>query len=58
MESKAGKQVPASFTKFVGLDWTRRALSQAERAIPEGVVAAPAIYLEPAGGGIWLVVRL
>lgn len=58
VESKAGKQVPASFTRFVALEWTRRALSQAERSIPVGVEASPAVYLEPAGGGRWLVVKL
>jgi hypothetical protein len=58
IESKKGKQIPASFSKFVGLDWTRRALQQARAGTPVGVVAFPAIYMEPEGGGQWLIVDL
>lgn len=56
-QDKAGAQIPASFQKFVGLEWTRHALKQAMMTIPEGVVAYPALYLEPPGGGWWLVVK-
>jgi hypothetical protein len=58
IEAKAGAQIPAAFSKFVGLDWTRRALQQAASGTPEGVVAFPAVYLEPEGGGQWLLVDL
>src|SRR3990167_5078602 len=40
-EVKAGKQTPASFTKFVSGEWFRHALSQSERAIPVGIDAKP-----------------
>ena len=58
VESKSGKQIPASFSKFTTLEWTRRALSQAERAIPEGVKANAAIYMEIPRQGAYLVVKL
>jgi hypothetical protein len=58
VEAKAGAQVPASFAKFAGLEWTRRAISQAERAIPVGVQANPAVYIEVPRKGAWLVVKL
>lgn len=53
-EVKTGKQVPASFAKFVTTDWFRRALSQSERAIPVGIDARPAVSID----GKWLVVDL
>jgi len=58
VEMKSGSQIPANFRRFIELEWTRRALSQAERAVPEGVQANPALYLEPPRAGRWLVVRL
>jgi hypothetical protein len=59
VEVKAGAQVPASFQKFASLDWTRRALSQADRAIPVGVQAYPAVYLRlPERKGHYLVVKV
>lgn len=53
-EVKTGNQVPASFRKFVTLDWTRRALSQSERAIAVGIDARASICID----GRWLVVDL
>ena len=44
-EHKTGEQVPKSFDKFGGTDWSRRALSQAERAIPTGSDALPAVTI-------------
>src|SRR3989304_6862801 len=44
-EHKTGEQVPKSFDKFVGTAWFRRALSQAERAIPTGSGALPAVTI-------------
>jgi hypothetical protein len=59
IESKSGYQIPRSFAAFSKLDWTRHALGQAERAIPAGVQAYPALYLElPERGGRWLVVKV
>jgi hypothetical protein len=55
---KGGRQVPASLLKFLALDWTRRALSQAERVIPAGVAALPAILARLPGGEEWLLVRV
>lgn len=57
-QDKAGEQVPMAFRRFVALEWTRRALEQAERSVAVGSGAKPALYLEPPGGGRWLVVRL
>ena len=54
MESKAGKQIPASFAKFIGTEWFRRALGQAGRAVPYGTGAIPAVVLD----GRWLVADL
>jgi hypothetical protein len=53
-EVKTGQQIPASFRKFIGLDWTRRALSQSERAIAVGIDARASICID----GRWLVVDL
>lgn len=53
-EVKAGKQVGASFWKFIGSEFFRRALSQSERAIPVGIDARPAVCID----GRWLVVDL
>lgn len=59
VEHKSGDQVPRSFRKFVALEWTRRALSQAERALPVGSGARPAITMSwPGSSEIWGVVRL
>lgn len=58
IEVKQGLQIPASFVKFSRLDWTREALSQAERAIPVGVQAFPTLCLQPVGGGMWLMVKV
>ena len=44
-EHKTGEQVPKSFDKFVSTEWFRRALSQAERAIPTGSGALPAVTI-------------
>lgn len=54
VEWKAGAQVPASFRKFVASEWTRHALSQAERAQRVGDSSDPAIGID----GKWLLVRL
>lgn len=42
-EWKTGAQIPASFTKFIGTDWFRRALSQANRARRVGDGSMPAV---------------
>jgi len=55
-EWKTGGQVPASFLKFIGLDWTRRALSQANRARRIGDGSMPAIGIVVAGK-TWLLVE-
>ena len=57
-ENKHGEQIPASFRRFVELEWTRRALSQAERSIPIGVQAYAAVRLDLGRGGTYMVVRL
>jgi len=57
-QDKHGQQVPASFVKFLGLEWTRHALRQVERKLPVGSDAMPALYLEPTGQGSWLLVKI
>jgi hypothetical protein len=60
-EMKAGRQIPREFVRFARSEWARRAWSQAERAIPAGVQAEPAIYCElpkEDGGGAFLIVTL
>lgn len=44
-EVKTGEQIPASFDKFVGSEWFRRALSQSARAVPVGSGALPCVVL-------------
>jgi hypothetical protein len=53
-ESKAGSQVPKSFTKFIGTDWFRRALSQSERGLPFGSRAKAGVAIN----GKWIVVKI
>lgn len=55
---KAGQQIPAAFSSFIASEWFRHAISQAERSIPVGVDAKPAVQMLPSGGGIWMVVKL
>jgi hypothetical protein len=55
-EDKTGAQIPASFRRFVASEWFRRALRQAEKKLPVGSEALPALYLE-VDGRWWLVVR-
>ena len=57
-EDKTGAQIPASFTKFLGLDWTRHALRQAEKKLPVGSDALPALFLDCGRAGTWLVVEV
>jgi len=52
VEHKSGSQIPASFTKFIGTEWFRRAISQANRARRVGDGSMPAVMLD----GRWLVV--
>lgn len=54
VEWKTGDQVPANFRKFLTLDWTRRAFSQANRARRIGDGSMPAVGID----GRWLVVDL
>lgn len=47
-----GNSVPTSFGKFVGTEWFRRALSQANRARRVGEGSMPAVMID----GRWLIV--
>lgn len=47
-----GPSVPVGFMQFIGTDWFRRALSQAERARRVGDGSMPAVMLD----GRWLIV--
>lgn len=58
VETKAGAQIPRNFVTFTSSDWLRRALRQAEMAIPIGTDAKAAVAMLPEGGGKWLVVKL
>ena len=44
-EHKGGAQIPASWDKFTGTEWFRRALEQSTRAVPAGSGALPALTL-------------
>ena len=44
-ESKTGGQVPASWDKFIGTEWFRRALDQSARAAPVGSGVLPAVVI-------------
>lgn len=58
LEVKSGQQVPASIARFCRSEWARHAWRQAERKVPVGVQASPAIYVELAPSEAFLVVRL
>lgn len=53
-ESKTGSQVPASFDRFIGTEWFRRALDQSTRATPVGTGVRPAIVIR----GDWVVIDI
>jgi len=53
-ETKNGKQIPASFDKFIGTDWFRRALDQSARATPVGAGVRPAVSIR----GQWVIVDI
>jgi len=53
-ESKTGGQVPASFDRFIGTDWFRRALGQSKRAVPVGSGVLPAVVIR----GDWCIVDI
>lgn len=59
VEVKAGQQIPVTFTKFIEGAWFRSALGQAQRALPVGVDAKPAVFLVlPNRGGKWIVAKM
>jgi len=55
-EDKHGAQIPANFLKFIELEWTRHALRQAEKKLPIGSDAMPALVLDCGRKGMWMVV--
>lgn len=57
-QDKKGSVIPRNFVTFIESEFYRHAISQAERSIPVGVQASPSLYLEPAGGGAFLVVQV
>jgi hypothetical protein len=56
VEWKTGAQIPASFHSLVQLDWTRRALGQADRARKIGDGTMPAVGIIE-GSRTWLLVQ-
>jgi hypothetical protein len=56
VEWKTGEQIPASLVKFLGLEWTRHALSQAQRARRIGDGSMPTVGVV-VGGRTWLIVE-
>lgn len=58
LESKQGAQIPASLEKFCRSEWARHAWRQAEKKIPVGVQAHPAIYIELSPSEPFLLVKL
>ena len=53
-ESKTGGQVPASWDKFIGTEWFRRALDQSTRAAPVGSGVLPAVVIR----SDWCVINI
>ena len=53
-ESKTGGQIPASWDKFIGTEWFRRALDQNTRAAPVGSGVLPAVVIR----GDWCIVDI
>jgi hypothetical protein len=57
-EDKTGGQVPAKFVAFVNSETARHWFAQAEKKLPVGSDALPALYLEVTEGQTYLVVKL
>jgi hypothetical protein len=57
-EDKVGKQIPASFRTFIDSEKARVWFRQAEKKLPIGNDAFPALYLELSQGQAFLVVKL
>lgn len=57
-QDKVGEQIPKSFSDFVATEFYRHAMQQVERKVPIGADVHPALYLEPEGGGAWLLVDI
>ncbi len=57
-QDKKGNQVPVSFTSFVTSAWYEHAMGQAKKKLAIGSEAHAALYLEPQGGGAWLLVDI
>lgn len=56
-EVKKGAQVPKSFAKFIGTEWLRRAMRQAEMASAPG--KHPTVYIElPGSTEGWMVAKV
>jgi len=54
-EDKHGAQIPASFIKFIELEWTRHALRQAEKKLPAGSDSLPSLVLDCGRKGMWMI---
>jgi hypothetical protein len=57
-ESKVGGQVPAKLVASLRSVWFERAMKQARLAVAAGSRAKPGVYIEPEGGGAWLIVEM
>lgn len=57
-QDKKGRQVPREFVNFVRSTWYRHAMEQAIKKLAIGSDAHAALYLEPEGGGAWLLVDI
>ena len=57
-EDKTGQQIPAKFVAFIQSEWTRHALRQAEKKVPVGSDALPALWLNAGHAGTWIVLRV
>ena len=56
-ENKSGAQIPQSFKRFIESEWLRHALRQAEKKIPVGSNADPAVVLDCGRSGRWVLVK-
>lgn len=57
-EAKVGSQVPAKLVSSLRSVTFERWMKQARLAVAAGSGAKPGVYIEPEGGGAWLIVEM
>jgi len=54
-EDKTGKQIPLNFLRFIEGKWFKDSIRQAEKKLPVGSDAYPAVILDCGRKGMWMV---